>query len=114
MTLTERLHHAAAPIWQQTLKHPFVTRLGDGTLALENFQFYMCQDYIFLIEYSRLLALATARAPDLDTMERFADLLEVDYRRVRLWMFARSAAAHRNHWDEDTLALARVLARGFI
>jgi thiaminase/transcriptional activator TenA len=76
MSLSERLHNAAAPIWQKTLTHPFVTGLGDGTLPLKNFQFYMCQDYIFLIEYSRLLALATAKAPDLETMGRFARLLD--------------------------------------
>ena len=44
------------------------------------------------------------------TIRRFADLLEVDYERVRLWMFARSAAESRDTWDEDTIALARVLA----
>jgi streptomycin 6-kinase len=44
------------------------------------------------------------------TIRRFADLLEVDYERVRLWMFARSAAESRDRWDEDTIALARVLA----
>lgn len=76
MTLSEQLHGAATPIWQKTLTHPFVTGLGEGTLPLENFQFYMCQDYVFLIEYSRLLALATAKAPDLETMGRFARLLD--------------------------------------
>jgi thiaminase/transcriptional activator TenA len=76
MTLSERLHQAAAPIWQKTLSHPFVSGLGGGTLPLENFQFYMQQDYVFLIEYSRLLALATAKAPDLETMGRFANLLD--------------------------------------
>ncbi len=81
MTLTERLQQAAAPIWQKTLAHPFVIGLGDGTLPLENFRFYMCQDYIFLIEYSRLLALATAKAPDLDTMGRFANLLDATLNR---------------------------------
>jgi thiaminase/transcriptional activator TenA len=81
MTLSERLHQAAAPIWQKTLTHPFVTGLGDGTLSLENFQFYMCQDYVFLIEYSRLLALATAKAPDLLTMGRFANLLDATLNR---------------------------------
>jgi thiaminase/transcriptional activator TenA len=81
MTLTERLHQAAAPIWQKTLAHPFVTGLGAGTLPLENFRFYMCQDYVFLIEYSRLLALATAKAPDLDTMGRFANLLDATLNR---------------------------------
>jgi thiaminase (transcriptional activator TenA) len=81
MTLSERLHQAAAPIWQKTLAHPFVTDLGNGTLPLENFRFYMCQDYVFLIEYSRLLALATAKAPDLDTMGRFANLLDATLNR---------------------------------
>jgi thiaminase/transcriptional activator TenA len=81
MTLTERLHNAAAPIWQKTLTHPFVTELGNGSLPLEKFQFYMRQDYVFLVEYSRLLALAAAKAPDLDTMGRFAHLLDVTLNR---------------------------------
>lgn len=81
MNLSERLYQAAAPIWQKTLTHPFVIGLGEGTLPLENFRFYMCQDYVFLIEYSRLLALATAKAPDLDTMGRFAGLLDATLNR---------------------------------
>ena len=44
------------------------------------------------------------------TIRRFADLLEVDAERVRLWMFARLAAESRDVWDDDALALARVLA----
>jgi streptomycin 6-kinase len=44
------------------------------------------------------------------TIRRFADLLEVDPERVRLWMFARAAAESRDIWDEDTIALARLLA----
>jgi streptomycin 6-kinase len=45
----------------------------------------------------------------LDTIRRFADLLEVDGERVRLWMFARSAAGARDAWDEASQAVARVL-----
>lgn len=44
------------------------------------------------------------------TIRRFADLLEVDYERVRLWMFARSAAESHDIWGDDSIALARVLA----
>src|SRR5437773_410720 len=40
------------------------------------------------------------------TIRRFADLLEVDSERVRLWMFARAPAASRDAWDDDTIALA--------
>jgi len=47
-------------------------------------------------------------APDA-TIRRFADLLEVDPERVRLWTFARAAAGPRDVWDENSIALARVL-----
>jgi streptomycin 6-kinase len=48
--------------------------------------------------------------PD-STIHRFADLLEVDDERVRLWMFARSAAEPREVWTSDSLVLARALAQ---
>jgi thiaminase/transcriptional activator TenA len=35
----------------------------------------MCQDYVFLIDYCRVLALAVAKADDLETMGHFAALL---------------------------------------
>jgi streptomycin 6-kinase len=44
------------------------------------------------------------------TISRFADLLDVDAARIRLWMFARAAAEWRE-WDEASMRLARVLAR---
>jgi hypothetical protein len=45
------------------------------------------------------------------TIRRFADLLEVDYQRVRLWMFARLAAESRDTWEDDSIALAKKLSR---
>jgi thiaminase/transcriptional activator TenA len=53
-----------------------VTGIGDGTLELDRFRHWVRQDYLFLIDYSRSLALAAARAPDLETMRRFADLAQ--------------------------------------
>ncbi len=101
MTLSERVRRAADPIWQKTLAHPFVTELGNGTLPLEKFQFYMCQDYVFLIEYSRLLALATAKAPNLDIMGRFANLLDATLNRE---MALHREFAAQCGIDADTLA----------
>jgi streptomycin 6-kinase len=43
------------------------------------------------------------------TIRRFAELLEVDSERVRLWMFARAAAEPRDSWNDDAFALARAL-----
>ncbi|MFN8633952.1 MAG: thiaminase II [Chloroflexota bacterium] len=77
---TNHLAALAAPIWQAQHAHPFVRGIGDGTLDVERFAFWIRQDYLFLIEYCRLFALAAARAPDLETIGRFADLLQATAR----------------------------------
>ena len=66
----------AKPIWQAILAHHFVTGVGDGTLPVEKFEYYVTQDYAYLIDYSRVLALASARAPRLEDMSWFAGLLD--------------------------------------
>jgi len=73
---TERLRQQAAGIWEAQYQHPFVRGIGDGTLDLERFKFWLRQDYVFLIEYARLFAVAAARSPDWKTMIRFATLLK--------------------------------------
>jgi streptomycin 6-kinase len=50
------------------------------------------------------------RSDPAGTICRIADLLEVDRRRVRLWMFARAAAEPREDWsEENSLPLARAI-----
>lgn len=49
--------------------------IGDGTLPLDKFRFWVRQDYLYLIDYARVFAAGAVRAPDLDTMTAFADLL---------------------------------------
>ncbi len=46
-----------------------------------------------------------------DTIRRFADMLEVDSDRVRLWLFARLAAEPRDDWDDEATELARIVMR---
>jgi thiaminase (transcriptional activator TenA) len=55
------LRASAEEIWEAQHRRPFVRGIADGTLDLERFRFWVRQDYLFLIEYSRLLALAAAR-----------------------------------------------------
>ncbi len=77
---TDELRRLAEPIWQAQHDHPFVRGIGDGTLDVERFAFWIRQDYLYLIEYCRLFALGAARAPDLATIARFADLLQATAR----------------------------------
>lgn len=74
---SEALRSACADEWRKAHEeHPFIIAMGDGTLSLERFQYYMRQDYLFLIDYARVLALAAARSPDLESMGRWAALLD--------------------------------------
>jgi len=73
-TLSSQLRRAADPVWQAQHEHPFLRGIADGTLEPARFSFYVRQDYLFLVEYARLLALGAARSPDLATMTRFSEL----------------------------------------
>ena len=75
-SFADSLRAAAADVWEAQHAHPFVRGIGDGTLPVARFAHYVRQDYLFLIEYARMLALGAARAPDLETMRRFADLAQ--------------------------------------
>ncbi|HEX7300269.1 MAG TPA: thiaminase II [Solirubrobacteraceae bacterium] len=75
-TFSEALRAASADAWEAQHDHPFVRGIGDGTLPVERFAHYVRQDYLFLVEYARMLALGAARAPDVQTMRRFADLAQ--------------------------------------
>ena len=61
---------------QRILDLPFNRELAKGTLTRERFQFYMIQDALYLEQYSRALAVAAAKAPDPEAMQRFARAAE--------------------------------------
>lgn len=71
-SVSYRLHGAAASIWEACRKHPFVTGIGDGTLAVEKFQHFMLQDYLYLFDYARVFALGVVKARDPELMRTFA------------------------------------------
>ncbi len=75
MGFSDELRDKAGNIWQAIFEHPFVTGIGDGTLPVEKFKFYVRQDYVFLIDYSKVFALAVTKPSGLDTMARFAQML---------------------------------------
>lgn len=63
---TGELRDAAEPIWAAQKKHPFVLGMADGTLPPVRFAHFLEQDCLFIPQYSRALALAAARGPDIE------------------------------------------------
>ncbi|MFT4891887.1 MAG: thiaminase/transcriptional activator TenA [Halobacteriales archaeon] len=76
MAFTDEIQDDAEAVWDAILEHPMVEQLGEGTLDEEPFRYWLRQDYVYLIEYSRLFALGAAKAPTLDRMGTMAELLE--------------------------------------
>ncbi|MFB6305353.1 MAG: thiaminase II [Haloferacaceae archaeon] len=75
MAFTDTLADDAEPVFDAVFEHPMVQRLGDGTLDVEPFRYWVRQDYVFLVDYSRVFAYGAARAPDLGRLGTFAELL---------------------------------------
>ena len=75
MKFTDTLRKQADAIWEANFDHPFVRGIGDGSLGEEKFKFYLAQDYVYLKDYCRFLAIAAAKSHDLDAMGRFSELL---------------------------------------
>ena len=77
MALSDELRAGVAPIWEKVVGHPFVTQLGDNTLPLDTFNVYFDQDYLFLKDWTVLLSLAAAKAPDFDAARHIVGFLNV-------------------------------------
>jgi thiaminase/transcriptional activator TenA len=77
MTLSDECYAAAKPIWDAQLEHPFVKRLGDGSLEVDRFRHWVLQDYLYLKEFARVFAWAVAKSDRLDAMGWYAGVLNL-------------------------------------
>lgn len=76
MTLTDELYKSVKDIWDGYYEHPFVTGIGDGSLPIEKFHFYMLQDYLYLYEYAKVFALGVVKAKEPEMIRRFSWFVE--------------------------------------
>ena len=63
--LLEKLRAGSSEIWKRYVGHEFVRGLGNGTLPEECFRYYLAQDYLFLIHFSRAYALSAYKSETL-------------------------------------------------
>ncbi len=73
--LFETLRAQTGALWLRAQDHPFVHGLGSGELPRERFVYFLKQDYVYLIAYSRAWAVATAKSPELPLLEVSAGLV---------------------------------------
>jgi len=78
---SQDLKEKHSDLWEQNLKHPFLKEIESGNLPIENFKFYMKQDYLYLLEYCKAIALLIAKS---ESEEKIRDYTEVLYKTVNL------------------------------
>ncbi|CAM4292624.1 thiaminase [Bacillus manliponensis] len=72
MSFSQFIRKEADAIWEASFQHPFVTKLGDGSLDIESFRYYVLQDSYYLSHFARVQALGAAKAADLGVTARMA------------------------------------------
>ncbi|GGH21919.1 thiaminase II [Paenibacillus segetis] len=75
MRFSERLYLSVESIREKFYVHPFTMELSEGTLSPDRFRYFLTQDYMYLIYSSKMFALFAMKAPDLETMSKFREML---------------------------------------
>lgn len=60
---TSQLWAGIGPIYEKTIRHPFLRGLAGGTLPREKFQFYLLQDRRYLRVFGQALSVLASKAP---------------------------------------------------
>ena len=71
MSFSGNLKSKAAKVWEEGYNHPFVQELGMGALDKEKFKFYLLQDYLYLLQYAKVFAVAAVKSDTEELMTRF-------------------------------------------
>ncbi|KAI9755632.1 MAG: hypothetical protein M4579_004205 [Chaenotheca gracillima] len=95
--------------WRAHTEHDFVARIADGTLPMENFKFYLIQDYLYLVQFARANALAGYKAKSMDAISASAEIVLHIHREMALHLDYSCTAYTRYMLDvghaEDYFAL---------
>ncbi|MEM8614795.1 MAG: TenA family protein [Cyanobacteria bacterium P01_H01_bin.105] len=74
MALSSELWQQHLDLANESLAHPFVQGIADGTLPQETFAYYVGQDAFFLEAFARAYSIAAAKAPTWESFNVFHDL----------------------------------------
>ncbi|MEL6228302.1 MAG: TenA family protein [Cyanobacteria bacterium J06627_3] len=74
MALSSKLWQQHLDLANDSLAHPFVQGIADGTLPKATFAYYVGQDAFFLEAFARAYSIAAAKAPTWQSFNVFHDL----------------------------------------
>ncbi|MFB6210307.1 MAG: thiaminase II [Halobacteriales archaeon] len=74
MAFSDQLLEAGSAIWDAQQSHPFVVELAEGSLDEAAFRHWVKQDYLYLLDYARVFAIAGTKATDEATMTHLMEV----------------------------------------
>ena len=74
---TDTLRESVRENWEEQRDHPFVRGIGAGTLDVDRFRNWIHQDYLYLKDFARIFAWATAKAPTLEQMSWYTTVQDM-------------------------------------
>lgn len=78
MTVSEKLHRDAEPVWNKIFKHPFVVELYQGSLPMEKFKMYILQDYSYLIDTIKNFSIIASRAHSVEVLREAVEITHLE------------------------------------
>jgi len=99
---SDQLRLRAGRIWRAIDAHPFLRELHAGTLPMNRFTYFILQDYVYLLDFAKVLTQGAAKSPDLETLELFCRhaLGAVEVERSFHASFGKSLGLTRGQLDE--------------
>ncbi len=100
MAFSDTLLEDGSDIWKAQKRHPFVEELADGSLDDSAFQWWIKQDYRYLLDYARTFAIASAKAREESAM---AGLIEIAHSTLHVEMDLHRSFAEEYGIDAEAL-----------
>lgn len=100
MTLSSKLWQQYLDLADESLAHPFVQGIADGTLPKEIFAYYVGQDAFFLEAFARAYSIAAAKAPTWQSFNVFHTLAAGVLSELKLHQ------SYAQTWDVDLVEVS--------
>lgn len=68
-------HPKVQPHWQRYINHEFTKKVGNNTLPLESFKYFLRQDYLYLKHYARCYGLSIYKSDDMETIKNASSVI---------------------------------------
>lgn len=78
MKLADKLRRDADSIWEKIIEHPFIVELYNGILPLEKFEFYILQDYHYLVTAMKNFGIIASKAASVEAMREVIEILHLE------------------------------------